>query len=334
MRRLVLMSVVLMGLTTSAAQTGESRAQAADRLRAAQAAEERLTLRGALNTVSFFAEGSVSSEVVVSRKPGKSRWEYRSPALKGLVILEKGETVIRLDAATKTAHVSRPPREPNRLDLLLKNYRVSYEKEESIVGRRADVIAIHPKQAGGPSKKVWVDRATGLILRSEYYNSERKLSTLTFYTDVDWNPSLSDDLFEAPAGWRQVALDDEAQRHWDKDALSREVGFTVREPSYRPAGYVLDGFHLYHFRCGVAAAHLRYVDGLNSVSVFARFTQCPRGHRGRGFQWGRRRQGRGDCELFDNRQGKMLVKRSGNLTFVLVGDLPQEELQKIADSIR
>lgn len=309
-------------------------ASPAERLRAAQSAEDRLTLRATLNTATFSQQSSVSSQVVVCRKPGCCRWEYQSPALKGLAMIEKGDTVIRLDPAQKTASAACSHREPGRFDLLLKNYTVTQERTEPIIGRAADVLVIKHREAGSPAKKVWVDRATNLILRTEYYDSDGKLATLTFYTDIEWNPPLADSLFEILDGWKKVAVEDDPGKHWDREGLSREVAFNVCEPAYLPAGFAVDGFHLYHCRCGVASAHLRYVDGLNSVSVFERFTQCPGRGRGRGFGWGKGRGGGRNCQLLASQPGRMLVRQVGDLSFILIGDLPETELSKIADSVK
>ena len=336
MRVICLISMTAMVLAVSAASdtAAPTPASPAERLRAAQGAEERLTLRGTLNTAMFSRQGSVSSQVVVCRKPGCCRWEYQSPALNGLVMIEKGDAVIRLDPTQKTASVGCARREVGVFDLLLKNYTVTTERIEPIIGRAADVLVIKHREVGHPAKKVWVDRATNLILRTEYYDCDGKLATLTFYTDIEWNPRLADSLFECPDGWKKVAVGDDAGKHWDRDGLAKEVAFNLREPAYLPAGFVLDGFHLCHCRCGVASAHLRYVDGLNSVSVFERFAQCPGRGRGRGFGWGKGHGGGRSCELLANQAGRMLVRQAGVMSFILIGDVPETELARIADSIK
>lgn len=336
MRAILFTSMVAMALAASGADdTGLSAsAGPAERLRAAQGAEERLTLRATLNTATFSRQSSVSSQVVVCRKPGCCRWEYQAPALKGLVMIEKGEAVIRLDPAQKIACIDCSCRDAGVFDLLLKNYTVTAERTESIIGRAADVLVIKHREAGHPSKKVWVDRATNLILRSEYYSSDGELTALTFYTDIDWKPTLHGSLFEVPDDWKKVTVGNEPGKHWDRERLSKEVGFNVHEPAYLPPGFALDGLHLYHCRCGTPSAQLRYVDGLNSVSVFERFTQCPGRGRGRGFGWGKGRGGGRNCELLATQPGRMLVRQVGDLSYVLIGDLPEAELSRIADSIK
>ncbi len=333
MRATFFISMAAMALAVST--TGDTAApNPAERLRAAQSAEERLTLRATLNTATFSRQTPASSQVVVCRKPGCCRWEYQSSALNGLVMIEKGDAVIRLDPAQKMASVGCARREAGAFDLLLKNYTVTTERAEPIIGRAADVLVIKHREPGRPAKKVWVDRATSLILRTEYYDCDGRLATLTFYTDIEWNPQLADSLFEIPDGWKKVAVADDSSKHWDRESLSKEVAFAVREPAYLPAGFALDGFHLYHCRCSVASAHLRYVDGLNSVSVFERYAQCPGRGRGRGFGWGKGRGGGRNCELLANQPGRMLVRQGGDVAYILIGDLPEAELAKIADSIK
>lgn len=316
----------------------------ADRLREAQDAEQKLCFRATVNTATFGGAGPASSQVVVSRKPGAGRWEYQSAALRGLVVIEKGSDVIRLDPVRKVATVERAHAGAAALDLLLKNHDVTAEKAEDVAGRVADVLAVRQRQGNRLAKKVWVDRETALIVRSESYDSDGKLASLTVYDRIEWNPKLDDSLFEVPAGWQRVGADDDRERHWQRDALSKEVGFEVREPSYVPAGYTLDGFHLFRCRRGIPSAHLRYVDGLKSISIFEQVGGCPRGGGpggkggGKGRGWGRGRGGGGGgrcgCELVGGQQGEMLVKHTDGMTLILVGDLPKDELQKIADSIR
>ncbi|MCC6442907.1 MAG: hypothetical protein IT210_05545 [Armatimonadetes bacterium] len=334
MRLRTLLPAVLLVFASPGPESYGQKIGAADRLKAAQMAESRLTLKGVLNTVTFAGDRPVSSKVAVYRRPGVSRWEYKSPDLQGMVMIQKPGRVIRLDPARKTAYISEATQEPGRIHLLLKNYRAAVRAREKILGRLADIVTVISPREAHPSKKMWIDRATGLILRSEYYDSAGKLGSLSFYTDIRWNPRLENRLFEPPAGWRQVVIQEDGERHWDRQSLSSQVGFPIREPAYLPSGYLLDGFHLYRCRCGDNSALLRYVDGLNSFSLFQRFIECPRGQGRRGFGWGRRRREMESLDITSNGQSRMLSKRIPPLMYILVGDLPESELRKIAESIR
>jgi len=304
---------------------------AAQRVRTAYQAESRVTLSGVMRTTSTVQATEISSEVVVYRKAGMTRYEYRSPELRGLVLIDKGDTLIRLDPTTRTATVETVHRSPATVDLVLKNYRAELSEQEQLLGRQTDVITLKPRRGSGPTRKMWIDRATGLVLRTEQYNSGGKLVSRSFYLSVDWKASPPDSLFTVPVGWKQVVAPVQTERHWEKEDLSRRLGFTVREPGYVPPGFVLDGFHLVIRPNAQPSAHIRYVDGLNSISIFEH--RCPAG-RGRGFQWGRRMGRRGNCEFFTSSEGNVLVKEFGGIRFIVVGDLPESELQKVIDSLR
>lgn len=303
----------------------------AERVRTAYQAESRARLAGEMRTTSYLPTGELSTEVVVYRKAGMARYEYRSPLLRGLVLIDRGGTLIRLDPTTRTGTVETAHRGPATVDLLLKNYQATLAGVENLLGRQTDVILLKRRQAEGPSRKLWIDRKTGTILRIEQYNSSGKLVSRSFYTSVNWNADPDDSLFTVPAGWRRVVAAQQPERHRDKLQLSRELGFTVREPSYVPPGFVLDGFHLVYRPNRLPSVHIRYVDGLNSISIFEH--QCSHG-KGWGFQWGRRVGRRGSCELFTSAEGNVLVKEMGNIRFIVVGDLPEAELQKVVDSLR
>jgi outer membrane lipoprotein-sorting protein len=303
----------------------------AQRVRAAYQAESRVSLSGVMRTTSTVQATEISSEVVVYRKAGMTRYEYRSPELRGLVLIDKGDTLIRLDPATRTATVETVHRSPATVDLVLKNYRAELSGQERLLGRQTDVITLKPQQRSGPTRKLWIDRATGVVLRTEQYNSSGKLVSRSFYSSVDWKASPPDSLFTVPEGWRQVVAPVQTERHWEKEDLSRRLGFTIREPGYVPPGFVLDGFHLVVRPNAQPSAHIRYVDGLNSISIFEH--GCPPG-RGRGFQWGRRMGRRGNCEFFTSNEGNVLVKEVGGIRFIVVGDLPENELQKVIDTLR
>jgi outer membrane lipoprotein-sorting protein len=303
----------------------------AQRVRAAYQAESRVSLSGVMRTTSTVQATEISSEVVVYRKAGMTRYEYRSPELRGLVLIDKGDTLIRLDPATRTATVETVHRSPATVDLVLKNYRAELSGQERLLGRQTDVITLKPQQRSGPTRKLWIDRATGVVLRTEQYNSSGKLVSRSFYSSVDWKASPPDSLFTVPEGWRQVVAPVQTERHWEKEDLSRRLGFTIREPGYVPPGFVLDGFHLVVRPNAQPSAHIRYVDGLNSISIFEH--RCPPGG-GRGFQWGRRMGRRGNCEFFTSNEGNVLVKEVGGIRFIVVGDLPENELQKVIDTLR
>jgi len=303
----------------------------AQRVRAAYQAESTVPLVGVMRTITILPAGEIVSEVLIYRKAGMSRYEYRSPELRGLVLIDKVDTLIRLDPASRTAIVETVHRSPATVELVLKNYQAVLAGQERLLGRQTDVVTLKPRQGSGPSRKMWIDRATGVVLRTEQYNSGGRLVSRSLYLSVDWKANPPDSLFTIPDGWKQVNAPVQTERHWKKEELSHRLGFTIREPGYVPPGFIPDGFHLVVRPNMLPSAHIRYVDGLNSISIFEH--RCPPG-RGRGFQWGRRMGKRGNCELFTGNEGNVLVQEVNGIRFIVVGDLPESELHKVMDSLR
>lgn len=326
--RWIAKALVLLAIAGAASA---QRIDPAQRVRAAYQAESRLQLSGVMRTTRYLQTGEVSSEVQVYRKGGMVRYEYRSADLRGSVLIDKGETLIRLDPTTRTATVETVHRSPATVDMLLKNYEAALTGQALLIRRQTDEITLKPRHGSGPSRKLWIDRRTGLVLRAEQYNSSGQLVSRSVYLSVDWNAVPDNSLFAVPADWKQLPSTLQTEQHWEKAALSRRLGFIVQEPSYLPPGFALDGFHLVYRPNMVPSAHIRYVDGLNSISVFAH--RCSPG-RGRGFQWGRRMGRRGACEFFTSDEGNTLVKEMRGIRYIVVGDLPESELQKVIDSLR
>lgn len=323
MRVANLLAGVLMAWWAAASAAGAP-VDAVERLRAAESADQRLSYRATFKVSTGGSSGTAVSQATLIHKPGFSRWEYEAPASGGLVIIEKGESVIRLDSKRRIATVTHAQRKPAISELLVKNYAIAFEKSEEVAGRAADVLAIRHRQSQWLGKRVWVDRETGLILRSEEYDHAGGIRAQTMCQSLEWNPSMEDGLFQVPAGWQQVVAEEQNPLSGGREALSKALGFTVREPASIPAGFVLEGLSLYRCPCGASAAHWRYVDGLQSFSLFEKTTRCGAPGRARGGQ------GSCPCERVAGIPGKMWVKSGQVLTYVAVGDLPEDEWEKMA----
>jgi outer membrane lipoprotein-sorting protein len=290
---------------------------------------------GMLNTVVFLGEEAVDeanmSIVEVRQKDGRMQMDYKSGIFAGLSIIGDGNKMMRVDSKNRTAVVSAIPFSQDDISLLLSNYEVILEGTEQIDGRPTQILQVKSRNIKNPSKKLWIDKETFMPLRSEHYNSDGVLTTLTFYTQVNYDVKIKDSDFSPPKGCQIV----EAQRNMQKfsrEQISETVGFDIVEPKYLPSGYVLDGLYLFypmHQRKGV---HIRYVDGLNTISVF----ECSHPHFGRGMGRMRRMrhgwQDRPKCEFLDNRQGRAIRMMKGDLNITLVADIAEAELQKISDS--
>jgi len=213
-----------------------------------------------------FSSGGASAQVKEFQKGNQLRMEYQSsPAF---VILDDGKTIYRLDVARRTAYESFVEKPPKRLDLLFTNYQLKSLGIKELLGRQTVLISIEPKHPGNPKKKVWIDLSTAIILRMEQFKSNGKRSRMSFYTNIDFDAEVPAEFFKLPQGFKVIQTKPNNCKRLSKSEIRKAVGFEILEPRSLPEGYILDGFHLSYCPMGRPMVHLRYFDGLNSISLF------------------------------------------------------------------
>ena len=146
---------------------------------------------------------------------------------------------------------------PNQLRLLVANFDLRVEGAAVLAGRQAVVVdADHP---GVESAKFWIDRSTGLLLRTEVYGANGRL----------WRASA----------FIHVRIDNHAfMEHLPPVVqVPDEVAVSRRSiPGLRRAGYPCpinlgSGFTLTdidRLRESAPVVHMAYTDGLSVISVF------------------------------------------------------------------
>jgi outer membrane lipoprotein-sorting protein len=319
---------------------------AVELLKKSYANQRLVSHTGMLKTVVFpgakISDEKNASIVEIRQKDGKMKMDYKSGIFAGLSIIDDGENMMRLNRKNRIVVINAIPFPQDDVSLLLSNYEIILKGTEEIAGRQTQIIEVKPCNICGPSKKLWIDKETFMPLKKERYNSDGTLTTLTFYTKINYDAKIKDNDFSAPKDWRTVKAP-RNMRKLDKKRIAEIVGFDIVEPKYVPEGYILDGFYLFHPMPRDRGVHIRYVDGINSISVFEilppwprrlmhrfrrGFSRGPQRHRG----MGRRHRRGGEAWWLHGIQGKRIRVTSGDLNIIVVGDIAEEELQKIADS--
>lgn len=202
---------------------------------------------------------------------------------------------------------------------------VELQGQDTIAGRGTDVVLVHPAPgAEGPSRRFWVDRETGLRLRTEERAPNGRILSNTYYLSLELSPSFRPDDFSpppVPVGFRPVV--DNQKRYDSIEAAARE-GVVVRQPGWLPSGFRLrrittqganapvnvqwgndmTALSLVSAQGGIPPILRKILAGANSG-----FGQLPNGERV--YAW----------------------KASGGY-FMLIGNLPDEQVKRIADSVR
>lgn len=164
---------------------------------------------------------------------------------------------------------------------------------------------------------LWIDKQTGLLLRREVLTRPNAPALRTEIVQLELNPRLSPELFALPAG---VVVRPLTGDYKTVDEAQRAVPFPIRTPTYLPPQTELERV-LVRRRppqtTPVVILHYRSPQGRFSL-VQAYQTRELR-------LWKPRKS---------HERLSTLFWREGDYAFGLIGDLPQAELERIAESLK
>jgi hypothetical protein len=194
--------------------------------------------------------GKTTQVTLVHVEHDPRRWtrlEYRPVGLdRRWVILRRGDEEIRYDPTTR-----RGVRVPRRADeepeetfiavhwpLLEANYHIA-TTPVSVLGRPADRVELRPRYADRPTRRLSVDRATGIVLRSERISPDGRLIQLTAFLSFDLLSPGWASTNPVPTGLRLTRLAGTTSA----DAAARRLAIRPVEVA-TPLGFrrVADGF--------------------------------------------------------------------------------------------
>ncbi|HOP80763.1 MAG TPA: sigma-E factor regulatory protein RseB domain-containing protein [Armatimonadota bacterium] len=282
----------------------------AELIRAYKAAQT-LNYSGSVVTTINYCNNQLRSSSNVCCDGTAERIEYTSGPLKGKIVATRRKTGDVSDAT---------------LDLMLENYSAKLTGRDNVAGRDVNVVELTPKHKGNPSKRLWIDSETGLVLRSEDYSFDGSLRTKTVFTKVSYSRQ------DNQAKGNTDVLPVQFVKKMDKPDVEKAVGVKVSMPEYVPAGYVLDGISVHSCECSCShkAAHIRYTNGINSISIF----ETPDSHTCGALDCGSLCPKDGGCEIRNACQARVALASSGGKNVIVVTDMPEQEIARITNSIR
>ncbi len=146
-------------------------------------------------------------------------------------------------------------------------YALSVHRGERIAGRYTKLVAVDSYDRFRYGYRLWMDRDTGLLLKSELINEHGEVVEQLVYTNIILPAEIPDELLEpeiSGAGYTWYN---------DEQAEPAAASGTGAGPDWYP-GWLPDGFELRDYaRDPILASrdpveHLVFSDGLASVSVF------------------------------------------------------------------
>jgi hypothetical protein len=216
--------------------------------------------------------------------------------------------------------------------------------EDVVAGRPCVIVLVSPPPAEGvgpvvPSRRFWIDRETGLRLKTEEIGPMGRVLSSTYFLQVDVHPRFDETDFAPPplpSGFVKESA--ERQTFPTVEAAQKMVRFALRKPGYLPPGFDLRHVAVAQLK-GNRVVVQRYANGMSGVTLFQTDgANLPAlgdhrrggGRRGGPFSGGPPPPGRDGF----GRGPRVRTWRDGGISFVLIGNLPDDQMKRIADSVR
>lgn len=267
------------------------------------------------------------------KRPSMVRLEYLSPeGVAGRLIVDNGTVAWHYEPSLNMAFQDQTV--PDGLvsrdgTLLRRNYSLTFLGTDEVIGRQAYVIALDPKGAG-VRRQLWVDRATGTVLRSEERDPSRGVLLTTYFSRISFSLNLPEALFQfrLPARARVFSMQTIQGDSMSPAALEKRVGFHVLIPPVLPEGYTFRGGAVSRFG-SLTSVYLRYSDGGNLISFF----EAPAGAIGWPPSARSIRVADQTGRFLDLGYFRVLIWEQGGLRVTAVGTAPTATLVTVASQI-
>ena len=201
--------------------------------------------------------------------------------------------------------------------------------QEVIAGRQADIVRVLPANtapAETPSRKFWIDRATGLRLKSEDIAPGGKTVSSSYYLSVDLVPQFAPDTFAPPPGVAAVRRSP-AQKFRTVEAAT-QAGIKFRQPTFLPPGFVLREIVAGGRNNTRITQH--FANGLSVVTVI----QTPEAPFGKKIMEALGATGAGFLSGPNGQRAYLWRDAGAGLNFAVLSNLPDEQIKRIADGVK
>jgi negative regulator of sigma E activity len=258
-------------------------------------------------TFNYCGRQVTSTARVFHKAPSKTRVQFLSPKqLAGVIMIENGEQawefVPRHGMWRSIGAI--PMLQQERVDSkLLATHILDFTGTEKKAGRVANVLHIRQKLDSQPTRRLWIDKQYSVVIASAVADSGGRLVSSSHYSNITFFPKDIDIVEFAPKG--QVS------------GCSDRCGNCKLPvvPKYVPQGYKrinVGGVLVSGHDCTV----VHYTNGISSFTIFQRDSAKQR-----------------NMKFMKNGVTNALVWSSGERVYTLLGDLPQSEIRRIAESI-
>jgi hypothetical protein len=293
----------------------------------------------------------VASVEVVADGHGRTRRTITSGAAAGVVVLQAGRSVWQRGADSRWTRLPDLPEDGRPVETaaaILRNYAVHVGAAERVAGRLAIPLRISHRRPYNPSRNLWLDPGAGIVLKDVLFAPDGRMRSASEFVDIRLGAQPAD-RFKPPATAQAAPSFGPASFavRASASAVERESGRPVLLPKYVPEGYRLVLYGIMHTGSGRLMPAIRYSDGLAAFTIFQRgagssgrpgpgFGRPGFGGPGRGRGWRGGRGAAGDaprCVGQSDIQSAVVLVSGARSNYLLVGDLSETELKRVAESL-
>lgn len=219
------------------------------------------------------------------------------------------------------------------IELLAQNYTFDSVAADPIAGQETDLVTVSPRFEARPTKRLYLARDTGIILRIEDFDSDGNLRFMSVYTQIS---------FEAEAIQQKLAERNRDGKSTVERRRRRSQPITFDEankvldnrlivPTYLPPGFAL--LEARYFKHRSDTVYLRYTDGMLIFTLFESSSGQER-NRSRKREGVQHIQIHGKSARHEKRGPTNILQWSvSDLNFTVMGELHRDELVKVAESL-
>lgn len=309
-------------------------------------AEEKVAYIGTRMTVRNTSRGTIAREEIVIHQPPEIH------AVTVLSVLGNGRS-LRLDRETPHKSSERTRRDGKRgdrsrfsldrkrmgtlsqkeVELLTQNYIFDATPADPIAGQNVDLVTVAPRFEARPTKHLYLARDTGVILRIEDFDPDGNLRFMSVYTQIGFEEEA---IQQKLAEWRRdEKFPIEKRRRRSQpitfDEAKKVLDDKLIEPTYLPPGF--DLLEARYFKHRSDTVYLRYTDGMLTFTVFESKSKQGTNRNGRPKDV-EHLQIQGTETRHEKRGPTHILQWSiSDLNFTVMGELHQDELIKVAESL-
>ena len=345
-----LLSIALMLLILGTNAIAEVSPESLKILQRIMNAEENVAYVGTRMIVMNTSRGTVAREEAVIHQPPEIHAVTVLPILEDGISLKRGDQELHKGSERNRREGRRDQRRGDRrrfsldrkrmatlsqreVELLAQNYVFNSVPADPIAGQDTDLVTVSPRFEARPTKRLYLARDTGVILRIEDFDSDGNLRFMSVYTQI----SFEEDAVEQKlAEWRRDEKSPAEKRRRRSQPITLDKAKTVLgdkliEPTYLPPGFQL--LEARYFKHRSDTVYLRYTDGMLTFTVFESKSkqERDRGAKRAGMQ---HMQIQGTTARHEKRGPTHILQWAiSDLNFTVMGELHRNELIKVAESL-